>query len=781
MGAPTFGNRPAPPSGGTVTSVGLSLPTLEFDVTGSPVVLSGTLTGDWKTQNANLVFAGPSGGGAAKPSFRALVDADIPDTITLSNITQITNRSHSDLQNLTADDHTQYLRLGGRVGGQVGIGGTASGNNLTFRSNTSQDGLIILGDDISKNEQVVIHGTESGITIDTTAFLSHLAIHDEGTLGHANILTHKHSNVSIAGPTLMYARSRGTEASETIVQDNDYLSRIVALGFNGTDYSRATQIHSEVDDATPSTTSMGGAIVLSTTPSGSITLAERLRIAASGRVSVAGSGFSVNGIDYVWPGSQAANRVLKTDGSSGLSWGQVAFSELSGSLAHSALTGLTTGDDHTHYLLLAGRTGSGNNALLSTSTNGKITGSSATLSNLQLRASSTVAANSDGFIECQSQVSLPAPASTFRLVNTSIPQVFSDNTYSDPFLCSMFLADDTITINSDPFIAATRVFFANNTYKAGANNVEIGGIFPFVSDCLIDANGKTGVKVGAGGQVAGHFRDHQYIRFGSGTYDATSHLIQFQGLVDFSDAGTFPLRTCFIVNGVVGAGTMERQVGYYFADQGAQGTVYNRALASNIVLAAGRNYFIYSEGDADSVHVGRFRLGDVTVPTALFDVIGKLTIDTNGIVTRYNNIATVSNGIPAEYATIDLTAQGAAIGAGATANATLYAVPAAGVGMYRISWYLKVTRAATSSSTLGALTIKYTDGTDNVAQTITCGGNTQAGAYATTNTGNTTTSVLAGVLIVYAASSTNITYGVAYTSSGATSMQFEVHIKVEKL
>ncbi len=63
--------------GGTVTSVGLSLPAI-FTVSGSPVTSSGTLTGTLVTQNANTVFAGPSSGVAAAPAFRALVAADIP-------------------------------------------------------------------------------------------------------------------------------------------------------------------------------------------------------------------------------------------------------------------------------------------------------------------------------------------------------------------------------------------------------------------------------------------------------------------------------------------------------------------------------------------------------------------------------------------------------------------------------------------------------------------------------------------------------------------------------
>ena len=63
--------------GGTVTSIGLALPAI-FSVTGSPVTTSGTLTGAFANQSANTVFSGPSSGGAAAPTFRALVGADIP-------------------------------------------------------------------------------------------------------------------------------------------------------------------------------------------------------------------------------------------------------------------------------------------------------------------------------------------------------------------------------------------------------------------------------------------------------------------------------------------------------------------------------------------------------------------------------------------------------------------------------------------------------------------------------------------------------------------------------
>lgn len=68
---------------GTVTSVGLSMPTI-FTTTGSPVTSSGTLTATLANQTANTVFAAPNGSTGA-PTFRALVAADIP-ALTLENI-----------------------------------------------------------------------------------------------------------------------------------------------------------------------------------------------------------------------------------------------------------------------------------------------------------------------------------------------------------------------------------------------------------------------------------------------------------------------------------------------------------------------------------------------------------------------------------------------------------------------------------------------------------------------------------------------------------------------
>lgn len=71
----------ATPLPSIVTSVGLSMPSI-FTVSGSPVTSSGTLTATLATQSANRVFSGPTTGAAAAPTFRALVNDDIPSALT---------------------------------------------------------------------------------------------------------------------------------------------------------------------------------------------------------------------------------------------------------------------------------------------------------------------------------------------------------------------------------------------------------------------------------------------------------------------------------------------------------------------------------------------------------------------------------------------------------------------------------------------------------------------------------------------------------------------------
>lgn len=96
------GTEVGPLGAGTVTSVALSAsPSGIFDVSGSPVTTSGTLALAMDNQSANTVLAGPTSGGAAQPSFRALDALDLPLDVTFNNVSIFDTLSFRDYQSVT--------------------------------------------------------------------------------------------------------------------------------------------------------------------------------------------------------------------------------------------------------------------------------------------------------------------------------------------------------------------------------------------------------------------------------------------------------------------------------------------------------------------------------------------------------------------------------------------------------------------------------------------------------------------------------------------------------
>ena len=146
----------AAPSGGggsgTVTSVAETVPSI-LSISGSPITTSGTLAVTLATETANTVFAGATSGGAATPTFRALVSADIPNntatnpTTTTGDIIYASN---------TATPAT-LARLGIGTSAQFLIGGTTpSWSNTLTNSAIGTTVTIALG---SQNTTAATSGT----------------------------------------------------------------------------------------------------------------------------------------------------------------------------------------------------------------------------------------------------------------------------------------------------------------------------------------------------------------------------------------------------------------------------------------------------------------------------------------------------------------------------------------------------------------------------------------------------------------------------------------------
>ena len=104
----------------------------------------------------------------------------------------------------------------------------------------------------------------------------------------------------------------------------------------------------------------------------------------------------------------------------------------------------------------------------------------------------------------------------------------------------------------------------------------------------------------------------------------------------------------------------------------------------------------------------------------------------------------------------------------ATITATTINLGDVDAGLYRVSWYARITRAATTSSSL-TVTIGWVD--DSVSQT-------QSGAAMT---GNTTTTNQSGSALIRVDRNSAITYETAYASVGATTMQYRLDVVVEQV
>ena len=109
----------------------------------------------------------------------------------------------------------------------------------------------------------------------------------EGLTAGTSALSLIRHSANTVGSTILMGKTRGTsDAAVTIVQDDDNVARIIAYGADGTDTESSLGAIQFDVDGTPGANDMPGRIVFSTTPDGSATYTERLRIDSRGQIGV---------------------------------------------------------------------------------------------------------------------------------------------------------------------------------------------------------------------------------------------------------------------------------------------------------------------------------------------------------------------------------------------------------------------------------------------------------------------------------------------------------------
>ena len=166
------------------------------------------------------------------------------------------------------------------------IGGTTpaaiTGTTGTFDEVVANDGFTVGNGGINRS-----------ISINGSPIEALIAAHTEGASELAGVLEARYTDTASFGAHLILVRSRGDEATPSVVQSGDIIGSICFGGYDGTDYALAAQINCDIN-GTPGSNDMPGRLSFKVSPDGSQSPANALVLdqdksaTFSGTVSISG-------------------------------------------------------------------------------------------------------------------------------------------------------------------------------------------------------------------------------------------------------------------------------------------------------------------------------------------------------------------------------------------------------------------------------------------------------------------------------------------------------------
>ena len=239
------------------------------------------------------------------------------DAISLTEL-----KAGTDGQIITWDASGNPVAVGPGNDGQV-LTSTGSGSPPAFEdvpaggatiNNATENELVTVASTTSQLDaetNLVFDGTR--LMVGTTASSSETWQPKVQIVGTESLGLGRASADNAGGHIHFYKSRNGTWGSKTIVQANDQIGNIIWYADDGNDYkSPAASIQGAVD-GTPGTNDMPGRIVFNTTPDGSETLTERMKIDSSGNVTVSDGnlviGTSGHGISFAATADSSASGI----------------------------------------------------------------------------------------------------------------------------------------------------------------------------------------------------------------------------------------------------------------------------------------------------------------------------------------------------------------------------------------------------------------------------------------------------------------------------------------